>query len=204
MLQLETLPVPEQDLRAPSPSCVLPLLRLDTRPQKTNPILCLSRLPFSLHLYGMAFGFSLLVSVSVRVHVGIWETGKERSTISSPGSHDQPDPPKILSNATIFVQPALASAPCCTPNNADGRESPAWFPKTTPGAEILALVFRLFSSFPVFFYEANMLLQDFCGHFCREKLFRCRSHSLEDVGEKQNKACFCVTLVKNGTTCYCC
>lgn len=129
------------------PSRALPLLLLDT--QKTNLtlcLLCLSLFPFSLPLYGTAFGF-LLLCACMCVHVGVWETVREHITISSLGSHDQPNPPKILSNAAIFVQPALTCAPCCTPNIADGRESPAWFPKTTPGAQILALVFGLFSFF---------------------------------------------------------
>lgn len=43
----------------------------------------------------------------------------------------------VLSTAPIFVQPALACAPCCTPNIAHGRESPAWSFKATPGAQAL-------------------------------------------------------------------
>lgn len=104
-------------------------------------------------VYAMSFVFFFLL-VYVCVHVWTCMIVRECIRISSPGTCDQPNPPKILSNATIFVQPALACALCCTPNIADGRDSKAWFPKTTPAAQLATLVLRLFCSF---FYEENVL-----------------------------------------------
>lgn len=55
------------------------------------------------------FFFFLLVYVCV--HVWTCMIVRECIRISSPGTCDQPNPPKILSNATIFVQPAQ-HVPC--------------------------------------------------------------------------------------------
>lgn len=51
--------------------------------------------------------------------VDVYDRQRGCIRISSPGTCDQPNPPKILTNATIFAQPALACAPCYTPNTAD-------------------------------------------------------------------------------------
>lgn len=62
-------------------------------------------------VYAMSFVFSFFLLVYVCVHVWTCMIVRECIRISSPGTCDQPNPPKILSNATIFVQPAQ-HVPC--------------------------------------------------------------------------------------------
>lgn len=76
-------------------------------------------------VYAMSVVFFFFLLVYVCGHVWTCMIVRECIRISSPGTCDQPNPPKILSNATIFVQPALACALCCRPNIADGRDSKA-------------------------------------------------------------------------------
>lgn len=62
-------------------------------------------------VYAMSFVFFFFLLVYVCVHVWTCMIVRECIRISSPGTCDQPNPPKILSNATIFVQPAQ-HVPC--------------------------------------------------------------------------------------------
>lgn len=116
----------------------------------------------------------------------------------------EPWPAKILSKASIFVQPALACTPCCTPSIADGRESPAWFPETTSGAQILSLVFSLFSS--VFFFSMSqtccckMWLQKMSN---RKKIYYL-AVTITFWRMRENCRTRLPSVWLNGTKCYCC
>lgn len=102
----------------------LPILILNRRGDKSK--LHLSK---SLTCLSLVSFISFSLHICLCVLVGVWE----HIRISSTGIQDQPSPSKILSNATIFVQSALACAPCCTANIAYGRKCPH-FPKTTSSA----------------------------------------------------------------------
>lgn len=93
-------------------------------------------LSFYLPPWRPSLQLSSFFSVSVLVYVCVCKIERAHHNFLP----REPWPAKfsaVFSAAPIFVQPALACAPCCTPNIAHGRESPAWSFKATPGAQAL-------------------------------------------------------------------
>lgn len=175
-------PVPEHQMFAPSPSWVLPSLLRHTRAQKNSS-------------YTVSFPLSPFLSSSTAWPVGFSPFMREHITISSPGEPWPAKPPPIR---TLVMQLFLCILPWhvpprCTPNMADGRESPAWFPKTTPGAQNPRSCFQpAFSCFFFFSVRQMCCCKIFLvtGNVKKEKYiyFSCRSHFLESAGEARNKA----------------
>lgn len=98
-------------------------------------------------VYAMSFVFFFFLLVYVCVHVWTCMIVRECIRISSPGTCDQPNPPKILSNATIFVQPAQ-HVPCVAHQTSLMAETLKLdFQRQLQQRQLATLVLRLFCSF---------------------------------------------------------
>lgn len=137
--------------------------------------------PLPLHLYSMTGGF---FSFYERAHHHFLPRGAMTS---------QTPPIRTLVMQLFLCILPWHVPPRCTPNMADGRESPAWFPKTTPGAQNPRSCFQpAFSCFFFFSVRQMCCCKIFLvtGNVKKEKYiyFSCRSHFLESAGEARNKA----------------
>ena len=136
-------------------SCLLPLHHQGT--EKLILFCVLPSFPLPLQLYSMTSGFfSFLCVICLR----------ERITISSPGEPWPAKPShKILSNAAIFVHPALPCAPSLYTKHGWWQGVSSMISKDNPGSTESSLLFSAcFQLFFSSFCEANVLLQDFSGH----------------------------------------
>lgn len=175
----------------------LQAIQCSARAQKTHLtpcLLCLYLFPSLWH----GLKCSPCVCVCVCVYEGVWEIVRESTSRFPPqGAMTSQTPLRSLVMLLFFAQPALACAPCCTPNIADGRESPEWFLKTT----------REHKSFPFYHFFMRWGKHVFAGYLWSQdmsknkKRFICWSDILEDEEEIHNKTTRWGHVVKNRAKC---